>query len=104
MATRVYFMINVAEEYRQDGYQDILRDLRTIPEIKAVERVSGECDLLVKAEVPVRMIFIAHKLRAKEWVKSLQVLRVEPMLPDEYQELTPDELIWLKGVAPAEVA
>jgi len=101
MATRAYFMINVAEKSSKNGYQCILRDLETIPEVKAVERVSGACDLLVKVEAPIRMIFVANKLMAKEWVKRLHVLKVEPINPEEYQGLSVDELIKLKRLIPA---
>jgi len=96
MATKAYFMINVAEKSCQNGYQDILRDLETVAEVKAVERVSGGCDLLVEVEAPIRMIFVANKLLAKEWVKRLHVLKVEPIQPEEYRGLTTDELIKLK--------
>ena len=96
MATRAYFMINVAEKFCQNGYRDILRDLETIPEVQAVERVTGACDLLVKVEAPIRMIFVANKLLAKEWVKRLHVLKVEPIQLEEYRGLTTDELIKLK--------
>ena len=102
MATRAYFMVSVAEKSRQHGYQDILRDLETIPEVQAVERVKGACDLLVKVEAPIRMIFVANKLLAKEWVKRLHVLHVEPIQPEEYQGLTIDELIKLKRLLPTE--
>ena len=98
MATKAYFMVNVVEKFCQDGYQGIFRDLETIPEVKAVERVSGACDLLVKVEAPIRMIFVANKLMAKEWVKRLYVLKVEPIQPEEYQGLSIDELIKLKGL------
>ena len=103
MATKAYFMVSVAEKFCQNGYQDILRDLETIPEVKSVERVSGACDLLVKVDVPIRMIFVANKIMAKEWVKSLHVLKVEPIQTDEYQGFTVDELMRLKRIIPSEV-
>ena len=102
MATRAYFIISVAEKYCQNGYEDILRDLETIPEVKSVERVKGACDLLVKVEAPIRMIFVANKIRAREWLKRLHVLHVEPVRPDEYQGLTADELVRLKRLIPVE--
>ncbi len=104
MATRAYFMVSVGEKFCQNGYQDILRDLETIPEVKSIERVSGACDLMVKVEAPIRMIFVANKLLAKEWVKRLHVLQAEPIQPDEYQGFSIDDLIWLKRVTPAETA
>ena len=104
MGTRAYFMVNVEKKFYQNGYQDMLRDLEAIPEVKAVERVSGACDLLVKVDAPIRMIFVANKLMAKEWVKRLYVLKVEPFRTDEYQGLSVDELLKLKRVIPAETA
>jgi len=102
MGTRAYFMVNVDKKSCQNGYQDMLRDLEAIPEVKAVERVSGACDLLVKVDAPIRMIFVANKLMAKEWVKRLYVLKVEPFKGDDYQGLSIDELLKLKRVIPAE--
>ena len=103
MATRAYFMVNVADRFCRDGYKTVLRDLEAIPEVKSVERVSGACDLLVKVEAPIRMIFVANKLLAKEWVKRLHILKVEPIQTDGYQELDVDELLRLKRVIPAEI-
>jgi len=104
MGTMAYFMVNVEKKSCQNGYQDMLRDLEAIPEVKAVERVSGACDLLVKVDAPIRMIFVANKLMAKEWVKRLYVLKVEPFRTDEYQGLSVDELLKLKRVISAETA
>ena len=104
MATKAYFMVNIVEKSCQNGYQDIFRDLEAIPEVKAVERVSGACDLLVKVDAPIRMIFVANKLMAKEWVKRLYVLKVEPFRTDEYQGLSVDELIKLKRLLRTETS
>ena len=104
MAIKAYFMVDVAEKFCQNGYQDILKDLGTIPEVESIERVKGACDLMVKVDAPIRMIFVANKLLVKEWVKKLHVLHVEPIQPDEYQGLSLDELIWLKKVMPVETA
>jgi len=105
MASKAYFMINIAEKLCQDGFQGVLRDLETMPEVKAIERVKGACDLLVKVEAPPSMmIFVANKLLAKEWVKRLHVLHIVPIQPQEYQGLGIDDLIWLKKVIPAETA
>jgi len=102
MATRAYFIINVAGNLAQTDYQDILKDLETIPEVRSVERVRGACDLLVEVEAPIRMIFVANKLMAKDWVKRLYVLKVEPFQTEEYRGLSVDELQKLKRVIPAE--
>ena len=78
MATKAYFLIRVEEESCQDGYQQVMEDLAAIPEVKTIESVSGRCNLLVQVEAPVRVIFVAHKIMAKEWLKHLNVLTVEP--------------------------
>ena len=104
MAARAYFMVNVVDRFCRDDYKTILSELETIPEVKFVERVGGVCDLLVKVEAPpIGMTFVANKLLAKEWVKRLYVLKVEPIQTEEYQGLTVDELLRLKRVIPAEV-
>ena len=78
MGTRAYFMINMEKRFSDDGYYlDALRELEAMPEVKAVNAVSGMCDLLVKVEAPVRVIFVANKIRAKKWVKDFHLLKVE---------------------------
>ncbi len=86
MARKAYFMVDVAEKHLPNGFQDILRDLEAIPEVKSIERISGTCDLMVQVEIPASnwTIFTANKLLAKGWVKRLQVLNVEPLRADEY--------------------
>lgn len=78
MATKAYFMVDVADKFCPNGYQDVLRGLAEIDEIQCVERVDGICDLLVKVNTPVKAGIIADKILNKEWVKSLRVLNVEP--------------------------
>ena len=102
MATRAYFMLSVDKKFCQDGYRDMLKGLEAIHEVRSVERVSGACDLLVKAEAPLDMVLVANKLLAMEWVKRLHVLHVEPFRPNEYQGLSVDELIRLKRLIPTE--
>ncbi len=95
MAMKVYFMINVAEEFHQDDedYQDKLRELEAIPEVKSVEPVSGVYDLVVQAEAPVRAIFVANKILPKKWVKRLIILRVEPPQLHKNFRRTVEELL-----------
>jgi len=83
MGMKAYFMIDVADEVREEGrWADAESELETIPEVETIEPVSGSCDFLVKADVPIRAIFVANKIRAMEWVKRLRILRVEPIEPE----------------------
>ena len=101
MATKAYLMVTVAEGWFQNGYQEMLRDSKAIPEVTSIERVSGTSDLVVQVEVPLsnQVVFAANKLLAKKWVKGLHVLIVEPLAIDKLQGLTREELS-LKRVIP----
>ena len=84
MGTKAYFMIDLADEAREEGRcAQAMTELEAIPEVEVVEPVSGSCDFLVKVDVPIRAIFVANKIREKEWVKRLRILRVEPVEPEK---------------------
>ena len=78
MVTKAYFMVNVAKKFCPNGYQNVLRDLVTVPEVESIERVDGICDLMVKVETPISVGVVADKILAKTWVQRLRVLKVEP--------------------------
>ena len=86
MGTRAYFMVNVAEKFCQKGYQDVLRELEAIPDVKSVERVGGVCDLFVEVDSPLsRRIFVANKIMANSWIYIRvwpnKVMLCVPLLP-----------------------
>jgi hypothetical protein len=84
MATKRYLMINIAQEACKNGYQDVLRDVITIPEVQSIEQLDGIFDLIVQVECPDTVGYAAAEdLLAKGWVKRLQVLQVEPAEPSE---------------------
>jgi len=100
MTTKAYFMVNVDEKFCQDGYQEAVRDLQAMPEVKSVESVSGVCDLLVQVEAPIRVILVANKIMSKEWVKRLYVLKVEPFQPEGVPKPTAPELLKAQTSSP----
>ena len=102
MATKAYLVISVDEEFYQNRFQDVLRDLESVPEVESIERVSGTRDLLVKVDIPMEIGLVADKILPKEWVKRLRVLVIKPFRPDEYQGLTIDELLSLRRVVAIE--
>jgi hypothetical protein len=84
MTTKRYLMINVAQEACKNGYEDVLRDLITIPEVQSIEQLDGIFDLMVQVECPATVGYAAaDDLMAKGWVKRLQVLQVAPNEPSE---------------------
>lgn len=91
MGAKAYFMVDVAKEVYEEGRSaEAMRELEMITEVETVEPVSGSCDFLIKAEVPIRAIFVANKIREKKWVKRLRILRVEPA---ELEKPTLSELV-----------
>ena len=94
MGTKAYLMVDLDKKFSVDGYYlNAVSELETMPEVEAVESVSGMCDLLVKVDAPIRVIFVANKIRAKKWVKNLRILRVEPSEAKEPEKLTVAELV-----------
>jgi len=95
MATKAYFLINVAKEFCQcqNDYQKAIEELKAIPEVKSVEPVFGTCDLIVQVEAPIRAVFVADKIVPKEWVKRLVVLKVQPFQFDGLYRTSTRELL-----------
>lgn len=78
MGTKAYFMVNMEKRFSEDSYYlEAVGELEAIPEVESVEPVSGAYDLLVKVDAPIRVIFVANKIRAKKWVKNLHILKIE---------------------------
>jgi len=85
MKTKAYFMVKL-ETTGGDGHTDAVRELEAMPEVEAVEPVSGEYDLVVVAAVdaPIKIALLAKKIKVKDWVKNLQVLKLEPAAPNPF--------------------
>ena len=101
MATKAYFIICVKEEFWMGGQmEDIVAELEAIPEVKRVELVDGACDLLVEIEAPIRVIFVANKVRVKEWVKDFRVFKVEPFPVRQHQKLAVHDILKVRANHP----
>ncbi|HEX75714.1 MAG TPA: hypothetical protein G4O12_03930 [Dehalococcoidia bacterium] len=86
MGTKAYLMVKMEMSYARDGHTDGMKELKAMPEIETVEPVSGDYDFVIAATVdaPVRVASVASEIRAKEWVKNLDVLKVEPAAPNPF--------------------
>ena len=82
MGISAYFMIKIGG----NGHLDAVKELEAIPEIETVIPVSGEYDFIAEArvDIPISIGAVARTIEAKEWVKSLQVLKVEPAEPNPF--------------------
>lgn len=88
MTKKRYLMINMTQKACRNGYQNVLRDLITIPEVQSIEKLDGIFDLAVQVQCPVGIGYAAaDDLVAGGWVERLQVLQVEPTEPAEPVEI-----------------
>lgn len=77
MATKAYFLIRTAAEAAHNGHGAWMRELEAMPEVRCVECVSGEYDLLATVEAPITAALVAHKIMENGWVKHVHILRIE---------------------------
>lgn len=77
MATKAYFLIRTAAEAMHNGHAGWIQELEAMPEVKCVEPVTGQYDLLATVEAPITAVLVAHKIMANGWVKHLHILRIE---------------------------
>ncbi len=75
MATRVYFLIRSAAECDHGRDAEWIRDLEAMAEVRRVERVLGEFDLLATVEGAAPALEVAHKILANACVEHLAVRR-----------------------------
>jgi len=86
MEIKAYLMIKMERKDGGDGERDAVKELEEMPEIETVTPVSGEYDLVGVATVdtPKRVTGVANEIKAKEWVKDLHFLKVEPASPNPF--------------------
>ena len=86
MKTKAYLMIKMNKEAGGNGHKSAIKELEAMPEVEVVAPVTGEYDLVGVAMVdtPKEVAGVANKIQAKEWVKSLHVLKVEPAAPNPF--------------------
>lgn len=95
MAINVYLMIKVTKTDGGNGYREVVSELEAMPEVTAVQPVSGEYDLVVEAaiDIPTRVRVLADKIEAKKSIEGVVILKVEPAEPNPFL----DEVCSLPG-------
>ena len=79
MGVRAYLLVNVADEMEQGDFATTLRELEEMPGVDFVDPVIGSHDMVIMVDAPVTVEAIASKIRAKEWVNNLEILRIVSM-------------------------
>jgi uncharacterized protein with GYD domain len=79
MGLRAYFLVDVADDMEQQDFIKALRELEEMPGIDFVDPIVGSHDMVIMVDAPVTVEAIASKIRAKEWVKEMEILRIVSM-------------------------
>jgi len=80
MGLKAYFLVTLGDHMEQHKSIDLLRQLEEMPEVDFVDPVIGKRDMVIMVDAPVTVQAIANKLRAKEGIEDLEILRVVGML------------------------
>ncbi len=79
MGLRAYLLADVKDEIDQREFIKALRELEEMPGIDFVDPVIGSRDMVIMVDAPVTVEAVANKIRAKGWVKELEILRIVSM-------------------------
>ncbi|MBN1862639.1 MAG: hypothetical protein JW790_03245 [Dehalococcoidales bacterium] len=79
MGVRAYLLVEVADNMEQQDFITTLRQMEEMPGVDFVDPVIGAKDMVIMVDAPVTVEAIASKIRAKDWVKNLEILRIVSM-------------------------
>jgi len=79
MGVRAYLLVDVADDMEQQDFITALRELEEMPGVDFVDPVIGSHDMVITVDAPVTVESTASKIRAKDWVNNLEILRIVSM-------------------------
>ena len=79
MGLRAYLLVDVTDDVEQGEFIKGLRELEEIPGVDFVDPVIGSRDMVIMVDAPVTIQATADKIRAKDWVKDVEILRIVSM-------------------------
>lgn len=79
MGLRAYLLVDVADETEQQDFIKALRELEEMPGVDFVDPVIGSHDMVIMVDAPVTVEAIANKIRNKDWVKAIDIMRIVSM-------------------------
>ena len=79
MGLRAYLLVDVADEMEQREFTKALRELEEMSGVDFVDPVIGLHDMVIMVDAPVTVEVVANKIRNKEWVKSIEIMRIVSM-------------------------
>jgi len=97
---RAYFLVTLGAHVEQRKFLDLVRQLEEMPEVDFVDPVVGRHDMVIMVDAPVTVQAIANKLRAREGIEDLEVLRVVGVL-EHYYHSKRRKTLGVPGASPA---
>jgi len=79
MGLRAYLLVDVVDDTEQSDFIKGLRELEEMPGVDFVDPVIGSRDMVIMIDAPVTVEAVASKIRAKGWVKDMEILRIVSM-------------------------
>jgi hypothetical protein len=79
MGLRAYLLVDVADDMEQQQFIKALRELEEMPGVDFIDPVVGSRDMVIMVDAPVTVEALASKIRAKEWVRDIEIMRIVSM-------------------------
>jgi len=79
MGLRAYLLVDVVDEMEQGEFIRMLRELEEMPGVDFVDPVIGSRDMVIMVDAPVTVEALADKIRAQDWVKDIEIMRIVSM-------------------------
>ena len=79
MGLRAYLPVDVVDDMKQDAFIKELRELEEMPGVDFVDPVIGSRDLVIMIDAPVTVEAIAGRIRARDSIKGMEILRIVSM-------------------------
>ena len=79
MGLRAYLLVDVVDDMEQGEFIQTLRELEEMPGVDFVDPVIGSRDMVIMVDAPVTVAALADKIRAQDWVKDMEIMRIVSM-------------------------
>ena len=76
MGLRAYFLVSTKDEMDQREFIKAVREIEETPGVDFVDPVIGSRDMVIMVDAPITVDALAGKIRAKSWIKDMEVLRI----------------------------
>jgi len=79
MGLRAYLLVDVTDDMGQEDFTNTLKELEEMPGVDFVDPVIGSRDMVIMVDAPVTVEALADKIRAQDWVKDIEIMRIVSM-------------------------